>query len=220
MSRCYICSIHNVPTADPTAVGLCKKCGILTCLWDGARRHTVAEFDCAYCLVHVLVRSAGGYLLDPDGGGGGQAKAAVEAQRFLGTAAFEEECRELAQETGAERYAWRSFIARGLTSDVASRIGAKLDEFAGTQGELRQQVIGANAAGRLDPRMLGDAAGVAQHASRVEGAPEQLLGLRHETPEVETRTEIGGHQIGAYVEHEDTKSEEDKKLKELKRMQM
>jgi hypothetical protein len=204
MSSCYLCTIHDDPSARPDAVGQCG-CGIFACIYDGARRHTVGEFECALCIVQVLLASAGVRLPGPDGGGGGGvAMLQAEVRKFLGTEDFEAQCKELQLATRTQRAEWRQRLMAGVTVGTMQTLGTKIGELTGRGPALGQALVDATSGGNTaDFDLLADAAGVAQYAARVVGTPEHVLGLASMAlPEVEQRGQTEGSVIGATVVEE------------------
>ena len=208
MSACYVCAIHNDPSVRPDPIGQCR-CGIFTCMYDGARRHKIGEFECALCIVQVLLASAGVRLPGPDdGGGGGAAMMAAEVRRFLGTEDFEAQCEELQLATSTHRAQWRQWIEAGTTLGTMEKLGAKLGEFTGKGDALANALVEAYSESGVRRGLLADAVGVAQHCARREGTPEQLLELSMALPEVEQRVESRGQAVGAVQPATQVKKEE------------
>jgi hypothetical protein len=209
MSACYLCAIHNDPSTRPEPIGQCR-CGIFTCMYDGARRHKIGEFECALCIVQVLLASAGVRLAGPDGGGGGGAALmAAEVRRFLGTEDFQTQCDELQYATHTHRAQWRGWLAAGVTLGTMRTLGGKLGELTGTGDALGDALVEASSGEHfVEPSLLADAAGVAQHAARLKGMPEELLGLSMAMPEVEQRAASHGEAIGAKTTTQVEKTEE------------
>jgi hypothetical protein len=173
-------------------------------MYDGARRHKIGEFQCALCIVQVLLASAGVRLPGPDGGGGGGGTMMqAEVRRFLGTEDFEAQCEELQYATSSDRAQWRRWLNAGVTLGTMKTVGEKIGELTGQSNALGQALVEASSGGNAaNFNLLGDAAGVAQHSARRKGTPEELLGVSMALPEVKVRVESLsveslGHTIGA-----------------------
>src|SRR4051812_34437036 len=172
-TTCYLCAVNREPSSDPSAIGCCSTCGAFTCLSDGARVHATGRFECAICLVRVLLRSAG-VLAPGDGGGGGGGKAvtmaegAARVREILDTEHFESECRELAAASGGYRFAWRPLLAQAqLPAEVAREIGERLDILAGAGSNVAERVeegLVNDTIGTEDRSLLADAAGLGEYS--------------------------------------------------------
>lgn len=170
MPSCYVCTVHDDPSPDDRAVGSCTTCGVLTCVYDGARVHNAGRFQCALCLTRVLLRDAG-IVLDPgdDGGGGGGGMAQAARAYFGSSEQFERDAQHLAGRTVQRRGAWRELMLSQLSSDVALEFGKRLEDLSRTPA-IADRVADGLMDGTVDRMLLADAAGVGEHAVRLSQA--------------------------------------------------
>lgn len=168
MAACYMCTVRDDPSPVSSAIGVCSTCGVLTCVYDGARVHATARFTCAMCLVRVLIESAvvSSGPHGPSGpGGGGATMAAVRA--YLSTDDFERSTPMLARRSEQHRHAWRELLTAQLPAATARRFAGYLDDLVGGAAGTAEKVESLLLSGTAGARRLGllaDATGVGEYA--------------------------------------------------------
>jgi len=173
MTTCYVCTAHGTNSLDPEAVACCSVCGVFACIWDGARLHGKGAYECAFCMVRVLIESAE-RANPPDGPGGGGIGAEASFREFLSTEAFERDCARLASASRGQREAWRDLLLQQLPAETRAEFAARLAALAG-RDDVEVKIEVGLAAQTVDASLLADAAGVGEYAYRLEATGPATL---------------------------------------------
>jgi hypothetical protein len=193
MATCYVCVSRGELSPDQSAIGCCSKCGAFACIYDSARIHGKADFECAICLVRVILHSAGVPYPSGDGGGGGggggigvamvETEAQAQFREYTGTEHFERDCRALALASKAHRYAWRGLLLEHLPGHTARELGQRLEAIVGNEAGLGERIEEGIRNDALNRELVADAVGVGEYAllrSDTKTGPSTLESVAHQ----------------------------------------